>query len=149
MNTWVIVADGSHARVFERSRLQPLTELQAFVHPQSRQSNIDSSDEYGRKFVDSRERQFIETKVTPLEREERLFARELGRFLDGAEAEHRFDELVLVAPPAFLGALRDEIEPRTQRHITCTVNKDFTQLDQRDLARSLKDHIRPSVNELR
>lgn len=39
----------------------------------------------------------------------RTFAKEVGRYLDRARNEHRYDQLVLVAPPKFLGALRKEL----------------------------------------
>jgi protein required for attachment to host cells len=53
----------------------------------------------------------------------RVFAREVGRYLDKARIAQRFDRLVLVAPPKFLGALRKE------RH------KDLSWLNAREIER--------------
>lgn len=140
MKTWIVVADASRARLFERSSTSvPLTELQAFVHLQSRQSNYDTADEYGRVFETGKQaRHYIEPKVSRVEQEVQLFAQELGRFLNGAVAEHRFDDLVLVAPPAFLGALREHIDDQTQRLVSGTVNKDLTLLDPARIAGYVK-----------
>jgi len=138
MKTWVVVADASRARLFEKNALSPLTELQTFIHVQSRQSNADTTDEHGRVFENGRPRHYIEPKTSPQQQEEQEFAHELGRFLDGAEAEHRFDHLVLIAPPEFLGELRDSIETRTQRHIAGTLNKNLTLEPPKRIARYLK-----------
>ena len=138
MRTWVVVADASRARLFEKNALSPLTELQTFVHLESRQSNSTAADEHGRVFENERPRHYIEPKNSVSQHEEHIFAHELGRFLDSAEADHRFDHLVLIAPPAFLGALRERIEARTQKHIAGTLNKNLTMEPPKRIARYLK-----------
>jgi len=140
MKTWIVVADACRARVFERnSTTPPLTELQSFVHVQSRQSRAASIDEYGRVFENGKQpRHYIEPKVSPQEQEAQIFAHELGSFLDSAQADRRFDNLVLVAPPAFLGTLREQIDARTQKHIAGTLNKNLTLLDPGQIASYVK-----------
>ena len=90
--TWIVAADESRARV-----LQVLDrELQTDAEPRfnGRPGGGPASDS---------ERQGA------VEHSARTFAKEVGRYLDRARIDHKYDQLVLVAPPKFLGALRKEL----------------------------------------
>jgi protein required for attachment to host cells len=50
-----------------------------------------------------------------------------------ARVEQRFDELVLVAPPKFLGALRKELDKEVERLVTDELPKDLSWFSGRDL----------------
>lgn len=64
----------------------------------------------------------------------KVFARELGRYLDKARLEHRYDQLVLVAPPKFLGALRKELGKEVEKLVAEELPKDLSNFKTRDLA---------------
>lgn len=70
----------------------------------------------------------------PFEVEEQRFAHRLGQILNDAHAQNAYDQLVIVAPPQFLGTLRGELVDRVQKAIYATINKDYAGLDDRELA---------------
>jgi len=65
----------------------------------------------------------------------RTFAREVGRYLDRARLDHRFDQLVLVAPPKFLGVLRKELDKEVEKLVADELPKDLAGFSARELER--------------
>ena len=65
----------------------------------------------------------------------KTFAREIGRFLEKARTEQRYDELVLVAPPKVLGALRGELDKEVQKLVADDMPKNLSWLNARELER--------------
>ncbi len=65
----------------------------------------------------------------------RTFAREVGRYLDKARVDQRFDQLVLVAPPKFLGALRKELHKEVEKLVADELPKDLSWLNAREIER--------------
>lgn len=64
------------------------------------------------------------------------FAKDLALFLAKSKNENRFDELVLVAEPHFLGLLRGELSKNIQDTIHSTIPKEYvhrTESEMKDL----------------
>jgi protein required for attachment to host cells len=59
----------------------------------------------------------------------------------------RFYRWVLVAPPHFLGMLKNELTPELQKHLLSTVDKDLTNLEVHDVTERLKDTVRIPVDQ--
>ncbi len=55
--------------------------------------------------------------------------------------DHAYQHLVLVAEPRFLGQLREALDEQVSRHVVATVDKDYAQLDERDLLDRLAPHL--------
>jgi protein required for attachment to host cells len=81
--------------------------------------------------VTDREQRF--TEIENLRNE--LFARRVGDYLDQARQERRYDQLVLVAPPKFLGALRKELRKEVEKLVADELPKDLSWLSARELER--------------
>ena len=64
-----------------------------------------------------------------------LFAKRVGAYLDKARTEQRYDELVIVAPPKFLGALRGELGKEVEKLVVDELPKDLSWLNERELER--------------
>ena len=127
---WIVVANRAAARLFQVSQpMGPLEELDAFIHPEGRLQEHDLvSDRPGRSFDSygaGRHAEDPDTAAT--EREATNFAVQLSRFLHKARCERKFDALVLVAAPAFLGALREHLDAPTRERITLEVDKNLVQ----------------------
>jgi protein required for attachment to host cells len=118
--TWVLVADGTRARLlFSRARglpLEPLPDGAMAARPSPGPSHPDrvagkdaaaGADDWHRM-------------------DKGRFAKELAQRLDDAEGRGAFDRLVLVAPAKTLGDLRGELAERTRRRVVGTVDKDLT-----------------------
>jgi len=68
-----------------------------------------------------------------VEHSARTFAKEVGRYLDRARTEHRYDQLVLVAPPKFLGALRKELHKEVEKLVAEELPKDLSWFNAREI----------------
>ena len=56
------------------------------------------------------------------------FATELARLLDHEYDVNSYASLVIVAPPHFLGMLRKAISAKVTKHLTVSLDKDYSQL---------------------
>lgn len=112
-STWIVVADSSRARIFERHDPdRHLHEVDDFINEAGRMNSGElRTDERGR-FYGKGERQMGHTAdpaVMPYEHENEIFSRKLGDYLEKAHNDHRYEQLYLVAAPKFLGLLRDNL----------------------------------------
>ena len=140
--TWVLVSDAARARVFETALESGHQErrfklVQQFEHPQSRAHNRDlASDRPGRNLQSGTAgagHSTMEPPTTPKQVEHEVFARELAQEMDKALKQNAFSHLILTANPEFLGLLRNNLTPQVKKHVTASVDKDYTSLDARDL----------------
>ena len=125
---WVVVADSVYARFFQAdSRIGPLTEFKDLTHPESRLKNGDlRSDGAGRTFDSGgMGRHAMEQRVEPREEEAQRFAREVAEALTAGRNRGEYDRLAVVAPPRFLGLLRDAINGQVQAAVVAELGKDL------------------------
>jgi len=67
----------------------------------------------------------------------RVFAAEIADKLSRGRLDRRFDDLVLIAAPRFLGVLRDELDAATAALVRGTLDKDYAGLNDRELIQRL------------
>ncbi len=67
----------------------------------------------------------------------RKFAGAVGEFIDNSFKRGRFERLVLVAPPAFLGLLRKSIGDQTSRSVCCEIDKNVVRME----AKEIRTHL--------
>lgn len=129
-NTWVLVAESSRAKLYRvNGRLAPFTEIDAMVHPESRMHEGDLvSDTAGSDGGSvGQGRHVIDNKHTAHQHESLQFAKELASRLDSGRTNGDFDKLVLVAPPEFLGYLRNNLSKEVMSMVSCQVDKNLVQ----------------------
>jgi len=115
--TWIVVADGSGARVFEeRVRLGPLTER--FEMAAESHENRHRASAHGAT-VTSRVGPGRHGAGTddPASRAEERFLTTYASRIDAAAEQGAFEHLVLIAPPQALGVLRGHLKAATTRRI--------------------------------
>lgn len=143
-HTWIVVADAGRARIFEDSgragdRLGPERQDIATPTPPSREI---ASDRPGRAFDSAGEgRHAMEPPTDPSRHAKAEFARELVHTLDDARKRGDFEELVIAAPPAFLGDIRSFMPEPLRACVRHEINKDFTSLPDPDLRRHIQQHL--------
>ena len=143
--TWIVAADESRARVLQVARPEKrLDEVDNLLNPEGRLQDRELQSDAEPRFsghggvgkpgsastsgpASDRETQGA------VEHSARTFAREVGRYLEKARVEHRFDELVLVAPPKFLGALRKELDKEVAKLVKDELPKDLSWFNAREL----------------
>lgn len=129
-NVYILVADSAHARLLERDvpghKMKLVREA---VNPFGRGKVSDRmSDAAGRTFDSNGlgARHAIEPSTDPKEVEREKYARYLATMLAGTERS--YDSLVLVAPPRFLGELREALPASVRGKVVGEVQKELTHL---------------------
>lgn len=140
MKTWVIAASAARARIFEATgRRTPFKEIFDLVNPDERLQRQElKSDKPGRAYDKlGGQRHAVQTPVDPKEQVARRFAGQVTEKLQADLREKRFDALCVVAPPHFLGLLREHMGGAVTRVVKGEVAKDLTRAD----AASIQAHV--------
>ena len=137
-NTWIVVADGARARIFEeRVRLGPLQELagramrqegvdqQLAVHPKATGGSRAGS------------RRHNVNEASPHKAAETNFLHRVADMLDLGAQGHLYSSLILVAPPHALGELRAALKEQTLRKVEASDPHERTGEDAETLRRHL------------
>ena len=144
---WIIVADRSRARIFQ-SPADPIGHFPVhatFEHEAGRLHRQDmESDVPGRISLPGKNRTSAEPHEAPEHREARKFASELCDYLDRACGENYFDRLMIVAPPMFLGILREHLTPRLRTHLAGEFHKELAQLSDSQIQSRLQEVLSES-----
>src|SRR5215469_8765133 len=113
MTTFILVADAAQARLYSWQKGGSLAAVREYSHPEGRAHESElGSDKPGRTRQSSGSRAALEPHTPRHKVEMEKFARELAGTLEkSADAAER---VVLVAGPAFLGVLREQLSARVQ-----------------------------------
>ncbi len=133
MNALIVVADAVRARIFRtRKGLKNLSEQEDVIHLESRRRNRDlDADAAGRT---GDQQSTLNSRTSTRDNEELTFARQLGRHIKELYNEDRFEELILVAAPRFLGLLREELPSAVGKLDTRSFNKELIHLSAEEIA---------------
>ncbi len=138
----VLAADAGGARLYQAEKpVAELALLRAFDNPDGRAHERElTSDLPGRAFDSGGQgRHAMEQQVSPKQEAAIRFAGELADAL--ASESDRYDKLYLVAPPAFLGLLRQKLNGRLNGKEIIEVDKDYAALDARALRARLPEFL--------
>jgi protein required for attachment to host cells len=138
---WVIVADASRARIFEARALgRGLREIEEIANPAGRAHSKDLlADAGGRTYPNAGARQgSAQPRSDPVEHGVEVFAKRLADRIEQGRVERRFERLCFVAPPRFLGLLREKCCRETGKLVEFELAKDLSQLD----TAAIDEHLR-------
>lgn len=142
--TWIVIAHRGGARVFESrgpgKGLEPVTTLE---NPAGKLKNQEiDSDKQGRAF-DRRGagRHAYSREQEPTEHVAEQFAKQVAGLLEDGRTAQKYERLVLVADPRFLGVLRAALSSQAASHVTATLDKDFGGVPDRDLPKLLGEIV--------
>lgn len=125
---WVLVANQSHARLFEAEKqASELHELDAMVHPESRLKGRDIySDAPGRTFDSGGQGRHAMGNYREIhKRSSETFAREIAHALERGREEGRYEKLYIVAEPQMVGSLRDALDAPTRATVAGETGKNL------------------------
>lgn len=128
MKTWILIANAAEARLFEAAAEDgPLVERAGFRSPESRLHGIEFTRDRAFRVQESATpaRHGIEPRQDPHDKVSVDFARELAAVLQHGRNEHDYQRLVLVAPPRFLGQLRQALDTQVARRVVDSRDKDL------------------------
>jgi protein required for attachment to host cells len=145
--TWIVAADSSRARIFEVADPgRRLKEIEEFNHPEGRANNREiNSDPDGRFHARGSGPAGHTTghKEAPVDHENELFSKKVARYLDKARNQHRYDKLYLIAPPEFLGLMRENLSKEVRKLTAEEINKDLSWFATREIERYVKPLSKP------
>ena len=140
--TWVLVADGTRARIFEKS-FKSLNNVMGrdLVADNLRDSEI-YMDKPGRSFKSKSEtRHAYQPRTDWHEYHKQLFAKEICSILDKANETSDFDELIIISPPKMLGDIRSYLGKQLLPKIAAEIPKDISKLSEYELLNYLEREL--------
>lgn len=141
---WALVADAQRCRILQREaplgRWRELEEeALEIANPRTHEQGTDRPG----RVQDSAgsARHAVEPRVDAHRKAKQDFARRLTERLEASSG--RYDRLLLVAPPAFLGDLREELGEAARKRLIGSLDRDLTRHALAELVPHL-DEIRPA-----
>ena len=138
---WILVANASHAKVFERTSFTaPLVELSDWLHPESRMSASETEraplghSEAGRAGLAPR------SDLKHLHRSE--FASTLSKYFHHAVLSHRLEALALFVSSPFMGELLSHLDASVQHTLVAKYALDLTSVNVTELDKRLRTEFR-------
>jgi protein required for attachment to host cells len=143
--TWLLVADASKARVFavckarfiKSQRPDDLKLVGRYTHEESRMKGSELTTDRQGEFGSGT---FVEA-TDPKAREAEEFALELIAHLESARKAQSYRDLIIVAPPAFMGLLNKHMPQQVHKLISQNIEKDYTQHEGIKLTQNLMGHF--------
>lgn len=139
--TWILIADAERARILlARGRGQALCALDGMNFHNEIPSRARKTNSPFAQAASQIRR--LHPELPDNYREEILdFARFLANTLVDGWARKSFEHVVIVAPPAFLGDLRDEMPEHLASSIAAEIPRDLTRIPATELPRHLADAL--------
>jgi protein required for attachment to host cells len=151
VRTRILVADQSEARFYDLERGSPMQIAGRLLNPDAHLHDRDlKSDRPGRVFSraatpgtrrGASARHATGGENSPRKRVALLFARQIGGELDRARRAGRFDRLVVMAGPQFLGVLRTALPSALRKVTVAEVGRDLVHQSER----VLRAHLPPEA----
>ena len=138
--TWVVVADSSKARFFSlTSKKEAMQELEDLVHTEGRMRDQDEiSDRQGGLAGGHGEGGHAFEAPTDIKHHDaEVFAKQIADKLEHGRVNHDYDNLILVAPPAFLGAMRQALNDHVANLVGSSLDKDLVA----ETEAAIREHI--------
>jgi protein required for attachment to host cells len=149
MKYWLLVADATHARVYSsRPHLKELRLEREINNPRGRARPQELVSDTAGRYAE-RGRGTVKSAMEPRsgahEVEEQRFVQELAELFRVGLNDKAYDGLALVAPPDFLGLLRNTLPSQVQQRVVSEVPKDLTKVGVRELPDHLDGMSMPSL----
>lgn len=135
MNVRIVVVDERKALFFDSSRPSDLQECGTVENPAAGLKDTDlETDRPGRRFggtsgngsgAHASHHHAVDGERSTERHELVMFAKQVGLRIDADRVGHKFDRLVLVAPPKMLGLLRQSLPSKSQTLLASEIPKDL------------------------
>lgn len=135
-----VVASRTEAVFYKEDLLHHFQFVNRLENPRGRKSENELSSDRPGRGISSASSTFhhaLDRTWNKHETVAKKFSKKISKYLVQGAQENRFDEIVLVAEPHFLGLLREEIPPSVRSMIKHTINRELA----RGSDQELHDHI--------
>jgi len=143
-NILVVAADSTCARIFKATSSKgPLEEKEVLVHPENRLSEKDLiSDRKGSTFSSHGSGRSSYSKHTDVKDQgTKEFINEINDCLMRLETNNEFKQLIIIAAPRLLGALKKQLNSGLQKRITYELNKNIAKLNADEIRTHLPKYL--------
>ncbi len=139
----IVVADQSRARIFKTETASgPLIEIGALTHSEARLHDRElTSDLPGRIKGSGHIGHAFEQATDPKQHEIDLFAHRLAHYLEDAQNNQQFNQLLIIAEPSLLGYLRGCLPEHLKKTICFELAKNITSLSPEQIRLYLPDYL--------
>ena len=149
--TWVLIADGSQAKVFQYdgpdAGLSAVREL--MVEEEALRAQDIMADRPGRTFASvGGSRSGYEPPTDPVDVREARFMKTMAGRLDEKLRIGAFEQLVIAAAPAALGEIRPQLSKALRDAVIAELPKDLTNLPTPELENHLRPLLAPRASTL-
>lgn len=145
MSMWILVCDASRAVLYATEKREDAWQtVDSYQHPESRLKNSQltpSEPGHAAKSKGSARHTSLDPDTSPKEAEFEHFAQQLADVLSAGTSRHDCDGVVLVAPPRFLGLLRQRLSAEARKRLVASVDQDYVSLSPRELRERLEDAV--------
>jgi protein required for attachment to host cells len=136
---YILVADSSQAKLFRAEK--PLKTLEIIFekdHIQGRQKRSDiDSDRAGVRNSSTKGSHSFAGDKDSHKHEEEMFAKSLCNMLESEYKHRKYDGLILVAPPHFLGFIRQHLSKDCMSVLVKSINKNLVKQTETELIAQL------------
>ena len=141
--TWILVANSSTARIYENTGIaKGLHLINQIEHPESRMKGSDLvSDRPGHMQSVGNGHGARQPATDPKQNEAEHFALDLAKTLEQGRGDNKYERLIVVASPPFLGTLKPRLSGQVQSMVSETIEKDYTKATDKELAGHLSHCI--------
>lgn len=141
---WILLADSSRARFLGADELlADITPIKDVVHPEGRlhASELVSDDRGRSRAGPSGAHTAFDAHTDPTTHDHEVFARELAHTLDKGLSEDSYSQLVIAAPPRFLGALRAQLSKAVAARVSLEIDHELSRTPLHDLPAALRRYL--------
>ncbi len=141
--TWIVVADSARARIFTADTpTSPLEEIEDFSHAEGRLHDREiTSDLPGKIKSAGGGGHAFEQPTDPKKHEADTFAHQVAQFLEDAHNANRFEQLLIIAAPSFLGLLRNHLPEPIKKLVRFELDKEITMHSAADIRQHLPEYL--------
>jgi protein required for attachment to host cells len=142
-STWILVADNVHARIFTADApSSELVELEGLTHTEGRLHDREmTTDLPGRIKSADGSGHALEQPTDPKKHEADNFAHRIAKHLEAAHNANKFEQLLIVAEPSFLGLLRSHLPDHIKQHVCFELDKNITTQSAEDIRKHLPQYL--------
>ncbi len=144
MKTWILVADSSRGRIFSaETSTSALNEIETLVHPEGRlhEQEMDSDLPGKGRGAAGAGGHAYQDETEPKEQEVIDFAKRIAKHLDDARKAKKYERLLIVSAPAFLGELRNQFPDAVSKSICFDLDKNLTMHSTDDIRKHLPERL--------
>lgn len=144
--TWILVADSSRARFFKAEKDSSIHQIEDLSHPEGRLHEQELTSDLPGKDMDKvgAGKHSFQGQVEPKQQEAIDFAKSISKHLDESFSAKKFEQLMVVAAPSFLGILRHQFSDEISQQICFELDKNITMHSTDDIHKHLPKHF-PSL----